>query len=113
MHISVIGRIGVIIGIIFCIASVTILFTGILKNKPISQGTTEAVTRAVTNEQPCSETPQTYLAKARHYLAVNDKWENGYPDAATSALAWMEYYKICSEYQRVQSDHRITTDERP
>ncbi|GEM_PF-6959708 len=47
--------------------------------------------------QPCGEAPQDYLTKARYYLAYNDRWENGDRTAALSALAWMEYYKICSE----------------
>lgn len=63
----------------------------------------QAVAESNAIERPCSQTQEEYLAKAAHYLARNDQnGVNGDRNTALSALTWMEYYKICSEFPRAQ-----------
>ena len=72
-----------------------------------------APAEATVEGRPCSEPLDTYLMKAYEYLNVCPR-SHGCTDTSTSALAWMQYYQICSERQRVeaQTPHRIS-DDRP
>lgn len=102
----------VVMTIFIAIVLVIPLLSGIHEYGRYIANATTVPAETATTQELCSEPLDQYLMKAHHHLNHLTR-SDGYEGPALSALAWMEYYKICSERQRVESDRRITTDERP
>lgn len=87
--------------------TIIIFSLGISHENKVSQ---QVVAEVATVERPCGETLNEYLLKAHMYLTFNNTCRGGCTEPSLSALAWMEYYKIYSEFQRAQLHKKITGD---